>query len=293
MSAVESPRAPSEGEPAPGLAIGDLAERTGVPVATLRTWESRYGAPHSTRLPSGHRRFSESEVGLVLEISRLRSSGLALPFAVDRATSARSAPERSLFRALSRHPGLHARVLRKRTLLGLTRAVEDECCARASRPLLFAGFQREQHYRQSQDRWEELARTADAAFVFADFADPVSADERPVRLSLPEPAPLRREWLVVCDSADHPACVVGVEQPGQRHVRDPERRFEVLWSVDPRIVRDAARVCAELADALQPGLTSGLAERLASTPPEASADLGRAYGILDRVVGYLDAVSTE
>lgn len=42
----------------PGLSIGALSRRTGVPIATLRTWERRYGAPRSTRRPSGHRLFA-------------------------------------------------------------------------------------------------------------------------------------------------------------------------------------------------------------------------------------------
>ena len=262
-----------------------------MPVATLRTWESRYGAPRPTRLRSGHRRFAESDVALVQEISRLRQSGLTLPIAIAHASKAGEAPQPSLFRALlSRHPGLHAQVLRKGSLLALTNAIEDECCAHAERPVLFAAFQQERHYRAAQERWEELARTAYATFVFADFPHHSAATERPIRLSLPEPDPLRREWLVVCDDAIHPACVVGVERPGQRRLKEVERRFETVWSVDPKVVREAARVCAGLADSLWPGVTSKLGERLAGTPPEASADLARAHGLFERVLGYLDSV---
>ncbi len=37
------------------LSIGALARATGIPVETLRTWESRYGFPVPERKPSGHR----------------------------------------------------------------------------------------------------------------------------------------------------------------------------------------------------------------------------------------------
>jgi methanogenic corrinoid protein MtbC1 len=37
------------------LSIGALSRATGVPVETLRTWESRYGFPVPERRPSGHR----------------------------------------------------------------------------------------------------------------------------------------------------------------------------------------------------------------------------------------------
>ena len=44
------------------LTISELAERTQVPQATLRSWESRYGFPSPERLPGGHRRYAESDV---------------------------------------------------------------------------------------------------------------------------------------------------------------------------------------------------------------------------------------
>jgi MerR family transcriptional regulator, light-induced transcriptional regulator len=37
------------------LSIGALARATGIPVETLRTWETRYGFPAAERKPSGHR----------------------------------------------------------------------------------------------------------------------------------------------------------------------------------------------------------------------------------------------
>ena len=45
-----------------GLRIRDVVERTGVGEATLRAWEQRYGFPEPERLPSGHRRYRESDV---------------------------------------------------------------------------------------------------------------------------------------------------------------------------------------------------------------------------------------
>lgn len=276
--------------PSPDLAIGDLAERTDIPVATLRTWESRYGVPRPTRLAGGHRRFVDSDVDLVREISRLRSTGLSMSAAVAAAATAGEMPEPSLFAALRRrHPGLQTRVLRKRTLLALTQAMEDEACSRADRPLLFAGFQQERWYRQSQARWVELARTADAAVVFADFPRHSAVNERPVRVALPGAAALRREWLLVCDDPHHAACLVGSEVPGQTRINDQDRRFETLWTLDPRVVRDAARVCARLAVSLKPQVQSRLGNRLVASLPEGSADLGRAEALFGRLVDRFDS----
>ena len=226
-----------------------------------------------------------------MEISRLRASGLAMPAAVTRASRAAQAPAPSVFDAVvNGHPVLRQQVLRKRTLLALTQAVEDECCTRADRPLLFACFEQERYYRQSQERWQELARTAGSAVVFADFPDHSAPDAKPVLVALPESAPLRREWLLVCDDDSYPACVVAAERPGQSRTREMDRTFEAVWSVDAQVVRDAARVCAALADSLHPGVAVSMRDRLATTPPKASADLGRAHRLLERVVGYLDAV---
>jgi DNA-binding transcriptional MerR regulator len=42
--------------------IGMVSRMTGIPVATLRIWERRYGFPHSVRTAGGHRLSSEREV---------------------------------------------------------------------------------------------------------------------------------------------------------------------------------------------------------------------------------------
>ena len=58
------------------LSIGDVAERTGVAVPTLRMWEQRHGFPQAERLPSGHRRYRAEDVDMfLLEVyNRLQGS---------------------------------------------------------------------------------------------------------------------------------------------------------------------------------------------------------------------------
>jgi MerR family transcriptional regulator, light-induced transcriptional regulator len=277
-----------------GLSIGELARRTEVPAATLRSWEDRYGFPRPHRLAGGHRRYHQADIGLIEAVVRLRAAGMSLQAAIGQATSAAGQPEPSVFAGLRRrHPGLIPQVLRKATLLALTRAIEDECCARAERPVLFAAFQQRRFFLQSQRRWNELARTARLAAVFADFGGPAAAGGPPpgpvpVRVPLPADAPARREWTLVCDSRDYPACVTGWEFPGQPQAADASRRFEVIWSVDPQVVRDAATICAQLARSAHPGL-GPLVDALPSEPPApASADLRRAAGLLTRMTSYLE-----
>jgi DICT domain-containing protein len=276
-----------------GLSIGELARRTEVPAATLRSWEDRYGFPRPHRLAGGHRRYDQGDIGLIEAVVRLRAAGMSLQAAIDQVTSA-GQPEPSVFAGLRRrHPGLIPQVLRKAMLLALTRAIEDECCARAERPVLFAAFQWQRFFLQSQRRWNELARTARVVVVFADFGEHAAASGPPrgpvpIRVPLPADAPARREWILVCDSGDYPACVAGWEFPGQPQAADASRRFEVIWSVDPQVVRDAAAICAQLARSAHPGL-GPLLDALPSEPPApASADLRRATGLLTRMTGYLE-----
>jgi MerR family transcriptional regulator, light-induced transcriptional regulator len=63
----------------------------------------------------------------------------------------------------------------------------------------------------------------------------------------------------------------------------------VLWSAEPPIVRDAAVICAGLAQSWSQGL-GGLP---ADPPPPASADLRRATSLLSRMAGYLEAAGSQ
>jgi MerR family transcriptional regulator, light-induced transcriptional regulator len=271
-----------------GMTIGQLADRSGLPAATLRSWEARYGFPRPQRKTTGHRRYSEADLALVEEVQRQRAAGLSLPAAIAQATAGPAAEDPSVFAALRRrHPGLQPQVLGKTALLALTWAIEDEYCARAERAVLFGSFQEERFFRQSQDRWNELARTAEAVVVFADFPAAAGADGEPRQVPIPPEAPMRREWVLVCEARDYPVCLAGWELPGQNGIKDMSRRFEVLWTLDPRPVRDAALACGQLAESFNPGLD--VISHLPTEPaPPASADLQRATGLLTRMASYLD-----
>ena len=267
--------------PSGSLTISDLTHLTGVPSATLRSWESRYGFPRPTRLPGGHRRYDRSEVDAVLEVVRHRQGGVSLEAAVQRVT-AEPLKSGSVFAEVRRrHPELTPQMLSRRTLIALSHAIEDECCARASTPMLFGGFQRETFLRASYDRWLELSRTAMSTVVFADFTDPAPLPGiGPVEIGLPPHATLNREWLVVCDAPDLPVCMAAVELPGGH--------FEVLWSVDPRVVRDAGRVAAALADQYRPGWRAAGFVDPGDDLAGVSSELLRAADLFNRMLGYVE-----
>lgn len=277
------------------LSIGEVSRRTGIPVAGLRNWEQRYGLPRPQRSPSGQRRYTEADCDLLTEVLRRRAAGLSLAAAMAQATASAgtgdgAGAEPSIFAGIRRqHPALRVHVLTKTSLLAVTRAIEDECGARAQRPVLLGSFQRQRFFRASAPRWADLARTAEQTVIFADFGRSRLRPGRVAEVAIPGDAPLRREWALVCDAPDTPACVAAWERPGQDRCRDRDRMFEVLWSVDPQVVRGAARIGAGLAAAAIPQLAQRLEGRLSAEPAPSSADLRRASGLIERTLDYLAA----
>jgi DICT domain-containing protein/predicted DNA-binding transcriptional regulator AlpA len=271
----------------PDLRMRDVVERTGVGEATLRAWESRYGFPEPKRLESGHRRYDERDVDIVREAMRLRDTGLPVPVAIERARRGAERSPASIFAGLRRErPELPVHRLPKRSLIAISRAIEDESAYGAADLLLFGAFQHERHYRASEARWRELARAADAAYVFADFAEPRRPTGGPVEVPIGPRDPLVREWAVVCDSQDRAACLVGWEPPGQ-DVADAERRFDTIWTADRQTVRLAARIATGLA--ADDELVAPMAQRLAEPVAPSPEDLRRAESLTARIVAYLAA----
>jgi DICT domain-containing protein len=270
------------------LTIREVARQTGVPEGTLRMWETRYGFPVPERLPSGHRRYSDDDVQRVRQVSRDREAGMSMPAAIERAEQLASEPEPSIFAGVRRRrPDLQPYLLAKRTLIALSHAIEDECAARAERPVLFGSFQRERFYRDAETRWRDLARTSAAAVVFADFDGKRTPPGAPAELPIDRTDPLGREWSLICDAPGYAAFLAAWERPGQDAVPDLERRFETVWSVEPRLVREAARIAAGLVERTDPELLDPIVERLRHTPPPSADELQLVGALTNRMVAYV------
>jgi DICT domain-containing protein len=274
----------------PNLTIGELARRTGLTPPVLRMWETRHGFPVPHRLASGHRRYSDDDVEQVRQVLRRRDAGIRLDVAIAEAQGSTPPSAPSVFAEIRRrHPRLTAHRLKKSTLLALSWALEDEFCARAERPVLFGAFQAERFYEASAPRWRELARVARSTMVLGDFAAPEGFPRGgPIPVSLGVDAPMRREWVVVCDAPDLSACLSAWELPGQAAVADRRRIFESMWTVDPRAVRDAARVCAQVAQSAGVPEASLLLHDLADEPAAVVPDVAGATSLMNRVVAYVD-----
>ncbi len=83
------------------LRIGDVAERSGLAVPTLRSWERRYGVLAPERTPGGHRLYSDDDVARVQAMQRLISAGIPTRQAAARILAGEVPPDASAFAAVA------------------------------------------------------------------------------------------------------------------------------------------------------------------------------------------------
>jgi DNA-binding transcriptional MerR regulator len=275
-----------------GLAIREVAARTGIAAPTIRMWEQRFGFPRPERTKSGYRRYTEEDVEVLRRVLAYRKRGLSVPAALERARAAGGPTDRpSIYAAVAAADGIQAHVLRKSTLKRLSRAIEDEALARAAGPVIFGAFQREAFYRAVRHRWSRLAAAADAAVVFADFAELRSPAGQPVELPIGGDA-LGNEWAVIVDAPGYAACLLAWELPGRAEPggdHDDDRRFECAWTIDPDVTRRAALVAASLAGRRDAGLGEELEALLADRPLAVESPAPGLTALTNRIVGYLEA----
>ncbi len=252
-------------------------------------WERRYGFPTPRRLASGHRRYGEADIELVRRVASERAGGMSLAGAIARVTSSAAIAPSSVYAALRRRrPDLEPRTLSKPMLIALSHAIEDESLSRAEHPLLFGSFQTRRFYRQAQPRWREFSRGAELAVAFADFDRVRTPRGAPAEIPVDRSHPLAREWAVVCCAADHAACLAAWEPPATVPGRRQKRILESIWSVEPDVVWEAARICAGIAATKRPALIDPVRARLETDPgPPAPQQLRLATAITNRLLSYL------
>lgn len=276
-----------------GLTIREVTSHTGVEAATLRVWEQRHGFPSPERLPSGHRRYSHTDVELIRQVTRDRESGLELRAAIENAKRAARGErpvieDDSIFSGLRRRrPDLRSYDLPKSTLIAVSHAIEDECSAGDRRAILFGSFQRERFYRDAEPRWRDLAASAECAFVLADFESVAEPEGAPVEVPIDNTEPVGREWSLVYDAPSFGAVLSAWERPGQEDGPDLARRFEALWSVEPELVRDAATVAYGIVERIAPDVVEGIEELLARPVQPRQPTLTQLTALTNRMVAYV------
>jgi len=276
-----------------GLAIKDVAERTGITAATIRMWEQRYGFPEPARTASGYRVYTDDDVDVLRRVGALRDGGLSVPAALERARESAGASDRpSIYGAIvSAADPVPSQRLHKRTLLAISRAIEEETLARAAGPVIVGAFQSVRNFRGVEHRWDRMARNADACVVFADVERVLEREGRPTQVPIAPGDALGNEWAVVIDAPGYAACLVAWETPESQRaaaVPDRERCFEALWTLDARVARRAALVGAALAGRADPALGRRLERLLRDRPLAFEAPAPGLTALTNRIVGYLD-----
>ncbi len=268
------------------MTIAELAARTGVPAGTLRVWRARHGFPAPS--PGTHR--SDADVAAIRAVIRWREQGLSLAAAIAKARQADGGRSDSIFAALRRtSPHLQPQTASKPALVALSRAIEDERAATASRALLIGSFQRERHYRESERRWRELSRTGALTVALADFERQAQPEAGPIEVPLPATHDLIREWAVISYSPEAAACLSAWEIVGSGEPADAERRFEAIWTFEPATVHAAARTAAALIEPIAPSIALRLSELLSEPPQPSRPELRAGAALATRAFGYLAA----
>jgi PAS domain S-box-containing protein len=66
-----------------GLTLKAVSRRTGIPAATLRTWEHRYGFIRPRRSPTGYRLYGEEEIARIEQVKYLVGQGVRIGAAME------------------------------------------------------------------------------------------------------------------------------------------------------------------------------------------------------------------
>ncbi len=276
------------------LAIKEVSEQSGIAAGTLRMWEQRYGFPKPQRSSNSYRVYSSEDVEALRRVQAYRHRGLSIAAAIERAIEDGSLSDRPSLYASVAASGrvVQPQVLRKSTLIALSRAIEHETLASAAAPVLFGAFQHESFYRAVEPRYRQMAKQADVAVVFADFEAERSPSGGPVEIPIAPEDALGNEWAVVVDAPGYAACLLAWEQPGATDPTadgDGERRFEAIWTLDPVATRRAAQTAARLVARTDPALGAELGQILLERPLAIDDSAPALTALTNRIVAYLEA----
>lgn len=278
-----------------GLSIKEVAEQTGLAAGTIRMWEQRYGFPQPARTDAGYRVYSDEDVESLRRAVAYRHRGLSVPASIERAQETGGPSDHpSIYAAVaSTDHGGRPQVLKKSTLVALSRAIEHETLAQAASPVLFGAFQHEEFYREVEPRYRRISQFSDAAVAFADFPEIRRPEGGPIEVPIASADKLGNEWAVIVDAPGYAACLLAWEMPGTPpgDPNDMSRRFEAIWTLDPRATRKAALVAARLAGRADPELGQELGDLLADRPLARDEPSTTVTALTNRMVAYLEAAA--
>ncbi len=276
------------------LSIKEVSEQCGIAAGTLRMWEQRYGFPCPPRSSNGYRSYSADDVETLGRVQAYRRRGLSIAAAIEHAVEDRSQSDRSsIYAAVAASGrGIQSQLLRKSTLIALSRAIEHEALALAAAPVLFGAFQHEAFYRAVEPRYRELAAQAEVAVVFADFASERRPPRGPIEIPIRADAVLGNEWAVVIDAPGYSAALMAWEQldgADDDRPKGSERRFEAIWTLDPIATRKAAQAAARIVALSDQQLGGELGQLLAERPLALAEPAPALTALANRALAYVEA----
>ncbi|MCF2150713.1 ATP-binding protein [Desmonostoc muscorum LEGE 12446] len=145
-------------------------------------------------------------------------------------------------------PDLQPQIYFKSSLTAVSHAIEDLVLAATDQPLVIANFQQERFYRQEIPRYEKIAQHTDQVYVLAapesDFGI-VSAPYATIPFAPNDE--LAQEWHLIVIGQLYSACLICREHasPIDSASLDQAREFQGIWTFDPEVCIQAARLLFE------------------------------------------------
>ncbi|WP_340289821.1 ATP-binding protein [Aquipuribacter hungaricus] len=161
--------------------------------------------------------------------------------------SGRLPVEDSLFDRLREvDPGIATLSVTKSTLVATSHLIETLVYEHGQRCVLVSGFQHGRHWAGERDRYLQLSGDHDVIALFAGRELPAGSGVDHVGLRLRTGDPLAQEWFVLAVGPGLAVTLCGLDgdahSAAQAPVRQAERVFDVVWSLDPQVAAVAAQV---------------------------------------------------
>lgn len=161
----------------------------------------------------------------------------------------------------------------KNTLVALCHALEDAILTADYQPLMITAFQRGKWYLEEADRYGDIAERSRQIVILAapdaGFAEhPTSKRDNVALVSLNPEDPVAQEWHLIIVSPRYTAMVLcqelseadyGAHQPQE----DRERKFYGMWTFDPHLVLETAKLAIAHIQLYNAALQAALTQQLA------------------------------
>ena len=199
----------------------------------------------------------------------------------------RLAVEDSLFDLLRvGYPDVPVMSVTKSTLVATSHLIETLVYDHDERCVLVSGFQHGRHWAAERDRYLQLGKGNDVIAVFAGQEPLAGLGVDHVGLRLRTGDPLAQEWFVLALGPGMAVTLCGLDSDAHiaesSPVREADRLFDVVWSVDPQVAAVAGQVVVEALRRSAPDRAEQVQQRLAqaSQRPPTPTEAARATDLL-------------